>query len=216
MTKFYNWLGSVGLAALMGVMLFGAAGIYGASEVEAQSPPDPPARFVGTVIVDGEPAAAGTTIEARVGGNACGTTSVFMDGSDARYSLDVVSASPNNPGCGSDGATVSFYVGGVAAQQTGAWINYDLNVLNLTVVPATVTPTPTDDDDDDATVTPTPTDDDADDNGTPPVTVTATPGPPATGTGTSAGGFTAVWLLVALGLGAAAFGAAGTVAARRK
>jgi hypothetical protein len=186
MTNFYKWLGSASLAVLLGVALFGAAGILGASEAAAESPPAPPARFNGTVTIDGAPAPAGTVVEARIGGNACGVTAV----SNNRYQIDVPALEPNDfPNCGTEGAAVTFVVAGHVAQETGSWLNYQLNVLNLTVV------TVVDED------TPTPT---------------ATPGPPATGTGAPAsGGTSAVWLFAVLGLGAIGFGAAGAAAARR-
>jgi len=111
----------------------------------AQSPPNPPARFVGTVTIDGAPAPAGTTIEARIGTATCGVATVFMSGSEARYTLDAPAAQPSAAECGTEGASVSFYVGGKAAGQTGSWRNWELNQLNLTVVaptPVPATPTP--------------------------------------------------------------------------
>ncbi|OAI38727.1 hypothetical protein AYO38_09180 [bacterium SCGC AG-212-C10] len=114
----------------------------GVTVVSAQAPPAPPARFVGTVSVNGAPAAAGTVIEARVGGASCGTTTVFMNGSEARYSIDVKGAdTASAPGCGTDGAAISFIVGGATAAQSGTWRNFDLNTLNLTAGGAAATPT---------------------------------------------------------------------------
>jgi len=126
------------VAALAGgAMLVGSAW--------AQSPPTPPSRFVGSVTVNGAPAAAGTTIEARIGSTTCGVTTVFMSSGQARYALDSPALDPtSNPACGTDGAAVSFYVGGQKANETGSWANYQLNTVNLTVTPATaVPPTPT-------------------------------------------------------------------------
>jgi len=111
----------------------------------AQSPPNPPARFVGTVTIDGTPATAGTTIEARIGAATCGVATVFISGSEARYTLDVPAAQPSAAECGTEGAIVAFYVLGKAVGQTGSWRNWELNQLNLTVTtptPAAPTPTP--------------------------------------------------------------------------
>jgi hypothetical protein len=96
---------------------------------------------VGTVTVNGTPAASGTLIEARIGNSACGSSAVFIENGQSRYALDSPALDPvNNPGCGTDGSTVVFYVGGQKADQTAPWVNFQLNTLNLTVVPATVTP----------------------------------------------------------------------------
>lgn len=186
MTKVLKMLGSIGLAAVMGVALLGA------SVALAESPPNPPARFAGTVLVDGVKPTAGTVIEARIGNTSCGTTSTFDQGGNANYVLDVPALDPGaTPNCGTENAAVSFFVGGKLAQQTGSWKNYQLNVLNLTVVSPTATPAGT---------------------------TTPTPGAPATGnnghvetTGSSA----AILLFAALGLGAVAFGVGGAAVARR-
>jgi hypothetical protein len=181
MTKFLKLLGASGLAAVLGLVLFGAIAF-------AESPPSPPARFVGTVLVDGKPAAPGTTIEAHIGSTTCGVTAVFTSGADSRYQVDSPALDPGaNPNCGTDGATVTFLIGGKLAKETGTWHNYQLNTVNLTFTSPTPSPS-----------------------------ASATPKPPVTGTGVSADGSgTAVWLYVMLGLGALAFGVGGTAAARK-
>jgi hypothetical protein len=191
MTKVLKMLGSIGLAAMMGVALLGASVAF------AESPPNPPARFAGTVTVNGAKVPAGTVIEARIGTTSCGTTSTFDQGGNANYVLDVPALDPGaTPNCGTENAAVSFFVGGQLAQETGSWKNYQLNILNLTVVPATATPT----------------------GGTPGpgTTPTATVKPPDTGTGLMSGdSSTAILLFAALGLGAVAFGVGGAAVARR-
>lgn len=110
----------------------------------AQSPPNPPSRFVGAVTVDGAPATAGTLIEARIGGATCGSTTVFMASGQARYVLDAPASEPtNSPNCGVDGSTVTFYVAGKQASQTGSWANYKLNTVDLAVTSTATTPAPT-------------------------------------------------------------------------
>lgn len=190
MTKVFKWLGG----ALAGIALFGAVGVLGASDVAAESPPAPPAKFAGNVTVDGQPAAPGTVIQARIGGVSCGVDTVFMSGAEARYTIEVPALDPGaNPNCGTEGGSVSFWVGDRMAQETGSWLNYQLNILNLTVVTATETPG----------------------TGTP--TTPSTPVPPATGSGvTGTSGSTSVtWLFAAVAFGVVAFGAAGAAAARR-
>jgi hypothetical protein len=131
MTQILKWLGGVGLA----VMLFGVAGAFTASEAAADSPPAPPATFVGSVLVDGAAPPPGTVVEARIGGTSCGVTTVFNSGSQARYTLEIPALDPDQtPDCGVEGVAVDFWVGGKKASQTGSWLNYQLNQLDLTVV----------------------------------------------------------------------------------
>jgi hypothetical protein len=163
MTKVLKLLGGGSLAVALGMILF-ASGAFSATSVSAESPPSPPARFVGSVTVEGAAATAGTLIELRIGTSTCGATSVFMSGAEARYAVDSPALDPGaTPNCGVDGAVVSFYVGGKKANETGVWHNYQLNTVNLTVT----TPTPS--------TTPG--------AGTP----ASTPKPPTTGGGTATG-----------------------------
>lgn len=176
---------------LLVAMVLGSVAALTASGAFAQSPPNPPSRFAGTVKVNGQNAAAGTTVEARVGAASCGITTVFLAGGEARYVLDSPEGNAlTAPGCGSDGSNVTFLVGGVIAAESGPWRNYTLNVLNLTATTVTATPTKQ-----------------------------ATPAAPVAGTGLgSQGGATAwVWFVV-IGLpllaGAGAVGVRSRVAAR--
>jgi len=179
MTKVLKLLGGGMLAAVLGAMLF-------ANVAFAESPPNPPARFVGSVLVDGQAPAGGTLIEARIGSATCGAATVFMAGSEARYVVDSPALDPGaNPNCGVDGAVVTFYIGGKKANETGSWKNYQLNTVNLTYT-------------------------------TPTTTATATPKPPVTGTtGPATDSSSATWLYAVLGLGALAFGVGGATVARR-
>jgi len=174
-----RFLKQLGLAAVAAAI----AGAFIVSVAGAQSPPTPPSRFVGSVTVNGQPAAAGTTIEARIGNTTCGATTVFMSGGQARYTLDSPALDPAQfPACGTDGATVTFFVGGQQANETGSWANYQLNTVNLTVSAQQATPTS-------------------------PPAATATPRPPVAGTG-EAGGVDAP--LIEVILVATAIGLAGT------
>lgn len=187
MTKVLKMLGGGGLAAVLGVVLLGFSGAFNATTVSAESPPNPPSRIVGSVKIDGVNAPAGTTIEARIGNTSCGVTSVFAAGGEARYSIDVPALDPGaNPNCGTDGAVITFWVGGKKANETGSWANYQLGTVNLTVTTPTPSPSPS-----------------------------ATPKPPATGNTEAAGETAAIWLFAVLGMGALAFGVGGVTAARR-
>lgn len=189
MSKVMRRLAGSGLAAVLGVLLVGLSGVYGASEAAAESPPNPPSRFAGSVTVDGAPVPPGTVITAMIGSASCGATSTFTSGTESRYVLDVPALDPGaSPNCGTDGATVVFYIGALKANETGSWRNFDLNVLNLT---ATTPPSPT------------------------PGTPVATPKPPVTGQGTVEGSSGST-LFLALGIGALALAAAGAVSAVRR
>jgi hypothetical protein len=143
MTKVLKLLGGGWLAGVLGVVLFAASGALGATTVSAESPPNPPARFVGSVLVDGQAPAGGTLIEARIGSSTCGATTVFSAGGEARYVIDSPALDPGaNPNCGVDGAVVTFYIGGKLAKESGSWKNYQLNTVNLSYVTPTVTSTP--------------------------------------------------------------------------
>ena len=156
------------------------------ASVSAQ-PPTPPDRFFGDVTLDGAAAPAGTNVAAEIGGNVCGQTTVQADSS---YVLDVVS-SGQTAGCGTEGASVSFTVGGSPAG-TAAWSSGQFSELDLagaaappTVAPPTVAP-----------VTPTPR--------------------VVTGTGGYLdGGGTAWWLYTAAGLSLLLLGTAGVAGYRR-
>lgn len=177
-----RFLKQIGLAAVAAAV----ASALVVSVAGAQSPPTPPSRFVGSVTVNGQQAAAGTTIEARIGNTTCGTTTVFMASGQARYALDSPALDPAQfPACGTDGAVVTFFVGGQQANETGSWANYQLNTVNLTVTAQTPT--------------------------TPGASPTATPRPPVAGNA-SGGGVTEApvleVVLVATALGLAGVGLA--------
>lgn len=174
-------------------LALGATAALGAGVALAQ-PANPPARFAGTVTINGAPAPANTAVEARIGSTVCGTTTTFLQNNASNYVVDVPAADSQNPGCGTDGATVTLYVNGVAAG-SGPWRNFELNNINLVAGAATPTTTTT------ATAVPT------------------TPAPPVTGSGgpqaNDAGGDNGLLLAGVAGLVvAAAAGAA--IGARRR
>ncbi len=206
MTKIVRMLAGGGLAAVLGISAFASA--------SAESPPNPPSRFAGTVLVDGAAPPAGTSITAKIGNTTCGVTTTFNTGAASNYKVDVPALDPGaTPNCGTDGATVSFFIGDKLARETGKWANSQLGVLNLTyVTPPTATPT--------GSTTPgagtpgagTPG------AGTPGGGGSSTVTPPKvsnTGTGLQSGSDSNAWLFVALGLGAVAFGIGGATVAKR-
>lgn len=204
MTNLKRMLAGSGLAAVLGAIVLGFTGAFGAHEAQAESPPNPPARFAGSVLVDGKAPPAGTRIEARIVSATCGVTVTFNSGAEGRYVLDVPALDPgSSPNCGTDGAVVTFFIGDKQAKETGSWKNFDLNLVNLSY---TTPPTPT------ATASPTAT---ATTPGGGGAGGGATPRPPATGSGIEGGSGSNLLLLGLIGLGVVAFAAGGAAAARR-
>lgn len=95
------------------------------SVLETSLAPRPGARWGGSVF--GVP--PGASVEARIGGVVCGTTTTTPDGGSGRvnsslYQIQVVPASPPPYGiayCGFPGMQVDFYVNGVKAAQHPSW-----------------------------------------------------------------------------------------------
>lgn len=195
MSKLLRSLVGGASATVLGVLLLGFSGAFTAHEAAAESPPTPPSRFAGSVTLDGAPVAPGTVITAVIGSASCGATSTYTSGAEAWYNLDVPALDPGaSPNCGTDGASVTFFVGAIKAKEVGSWKNYELSVLNLTAETPKPSPSPS----------------------APGGTPVATPKAPATGNGAiAASDSNSAWLFAVLGLGTVALGAAGAVAARR-
>jgi hypothetical protein len=121
----------------------------------AKAQPSPPASFAGTVkLDDGQSVPDGTPVLALVNGNLCGEGSrepgqkgtwtldrdladLGAHAGDSIYIVDVVSDS-QTPGCGTEGATVTFEVDGRPAHEQGLW-KAGFNSLDLTVGQAPAT-----------------------------------------------------------------------------
>lgn len=187
-------------ATALAVLVLGSAAALQAGGALAESPPNPPSRFVGSVKIDGVNAPAGTSVEARIGSASCGVTTVFTASNESRYVLDSPALDPGaTPNCGTDGATVSFMVGGKPANETGTWHNYQLNTVNLTVTTA-------------ATATPTATTPAG--GGATPTRPAATPGAPTTGSGGPMSG-SGDYAWIALGGAAIVLGSGAFIVRRR-
>jgi hypothetical protein len=102
----------------------------------AQTPPQPPCRFYGTVTADGAAVPAGTVITATVGGDEYTATTPAEGYGSSSYAIKI----EEPDGSSYSGATVSFKIGGSSAKETGTWtLGGNVNV-NLSVGEAT-TPT---------------------------------------------------------------------------
>lgn len=118
---------------VLAVALVAMAGVVTGEAVSAQSPPN---RVFGTATLNGSPAPAGTVVTAFVDGRECGRGTVDTDN---RYFVDV--ASENTvPGCGREGAPVTFRVGDAQAAQTVNFTQGTFTALDLTA-PAPAQPT---------------------------------------------------------------------------
>jgi len=123
----------------------------------AQAQPSPPATFAGTVRVNGQNVPDGTPVLALINGKLCGESSrepgqkgtwtvdqdiadLGIHAGDSIYIVDVASDS-QTPGCGTEGAIVTFQVAGQCAGEKGLW-KAGFNPLSLTVA-QTAAPCPT-------------------------------------------------------------------------
>ncbi len=108
-----------------------------ASAQDERLPLNPPPGYYGSITVNGQPAAAGTTITAMIGGEERGSITTAKSGNygDKPGPAKLWIRSYQNE----QGSTVTFYVSGVAAQQTaklpgaGATNKTDLTFVGVPV-----------------------------------------------------------------------------------
>lgn len=96
----------------------------GTSPANAQGvPPSIPAIFFGAVLVNGERPDDGSEITAFIGDVDCtqvGNNGTFTTDGLSAYSITVAHSS-QIAGCGTDGATIKFFIDGEEANQTATW-----------------------------------------------------------------------------------------------
>lgn len=94
----------------------------GARHASAQ--PLIPATFFGSASIDGKPVADATEVRGFVDGKDCTQPSerkgALGDGAVSAYVISVMHES-QSPGCGSEGRTVTFTIGGRPATQSATW-----------------------------------------------------------------------------------------------
>jgi len=110
------------LAILLALSLI-AGGVMPAYATEP--PPEMPHQFYGTVCFDGDPMEEGTLVEAFVDDVKQAETTVDGEG---RYGYDTVLRVP-----GTAGATVTFCVGGIEADEDATWESGNVQELSLTI-----------------------------------------------------------------------------------
>ncbi|MGB2883960.1 MAG: hypothetical protein WBC47_00045 [Dehalococcoidia bacterium] len=93
----------------------------------ADTPPEPPCRFYGTVIVDGAGVADGTVITAMIGGDQLTAATPAEGYSTSTYAIKIGVDTEYT-----EGATVTFMIGDRAAAQTGTWAKGGNVEVNLT------------------------------------------------------------------------------------
>ena len=93
----------------------------------ADTPPEPPCRFYGTVTVDGAAVADGTVITAMIEGDQLTTATPAEGYSASTYALKIGVDTEYT-----EGATVTFMIGDRAAAQTGTWTKGGNVEVNLT------------------------------------------------------------------------------------
>jgi len=93
----------------------------------ADTPPEPPCRFYGTVMVDGAGVADGTVITAMIGGDQLTAATPAEGYSTSTYAIKIGVDTEYT-----EGATVTFMIGDRAAAQTGTWAKGGNIEVNLT------------------------------------------------------------------------------------
>ncbi len=114
--------GLAGAVALLLALCLVAGGVIPAY---ADEPPPMPHQFYGTVRFDGNPVEEGTLVEAFVDDVKQAETTVD---DESRYGYDTIFRVP-----GTAGATVTFHVGGVEADEDATWESGKVQQLNLTI-----------------------------------------------------------------------------------
>jgi hypothetical protein len=111
----------LGISAALAVAV--ASALAAPSAAAAQAPPQIPATFYGTVTVGGSPAREGAEVRAYIDGKDCtqaGAPGAVVDGGVTRFVISVVHET-QVPGCGVEGAEVTFEVDGEPASPGATW-----------------------------------------------------------------------------------------------
>lgn len=127
-----------------GIVLVLLLGLVASAAAAGDPIPVLPHEFYGGVTIAGSPAPAGTVITATIGGAECGSVQTVEAGRygypDRRLGgrLDVTATADQA------GETITFFVNGVAAQETATFASGAATALDLSVAAeSTPTPTPT-------------------------------------------------------------------------
>jgi hypothetical protein len=96
-----------------------------------------PARFYGTITLNGGNIAAGTVLSATIGQHLYATTVITPLQGVSSYLIDIPSDDPGTVAVdgGREGDTVLFIIPGFTAAQQGIWRTGAIIALNLTMMP---------------------------------------------------------------------------------
>jgi hypothetical protein len=117
------------LLAVVALLLFPAV-------ASADTPPERPCRFYGTVTADGQAVPDGTVITAVVKGQEFETTTPVEEYGTSTYAIKITQ--PAGESFGNE--TVTFMIGDGPAKETGVWDLGENKELNLTSGEPTATP----------------------------------------------------------------------------
>jgi hypothetical protein len=111
-----------------------AVTIYMAPQAwDVSLPPEPPDTHYGVVLGgEGFTPTVGMEVQARIGSAACGQGTVVEYGGDMVYVVDVMADDGGAyAGCGADGRSIAFYVGGQAVAPSSRWDNRQVSHVDL-------------------------------------------------------------------------------------
>lgn len=101
-----------------------------AADSSGKCKPDASNTFEGNAYINNVLVPDRTLIVGLVNSNLCGSIIAMQESATKNYSLKVASAAQQS-GCGVDGATVTFRVGGFSARETATWQQGAITQLNL-------------------------------------------------------------------------------------
>ncbi|MFB6217768.1 MAG: PKD domain-containing protein, partial [Halobacteriaceae archaeon] len=118
-------------AVVLAAVVVASAVAAGAVPVAADDPPQPPATYYGTATIGGTDLPAGTTITAKIDGETRGSITIEEAGEYGGAGPFERKLEVSCENC-SGGETVTFWVGGVKAEQTATFDPGDASQRNLT------------------------------------------------------------------------------------
>ena len=129
-------------SVFLGLLLAGVAAFASpsrsaeASLLHQNRPPIAPARFFGTVKLDGGSVPTGTAVSAWIAGTQYAVTGTQNANGESIYAINVPADNPDTPAIegGKEGDIVSFMVKGAKAKETGMWSSGAVVQLNLNAV----------------------------------------------------------------------------------
>lgn len=123
---------AISLGAIGSILMDGQVCSVIAGDLEQVAPPTIPARFFGTVNVDGQSAAEGIELSASIDGITYATTAIRVVGDTSIYVVTIPDSTVDEIEL-PEGSRIVFNVGGSSAKETGIWHSGAVTGLNLAV-----------------------------------------------------------------------------------